>query len=454
MKNRVSVIGLGKLGACMAATMAAKGMQVAGVDINSRSVELINQGIAPVVEPGLADLIKNNRERLWATSNYKKAIFESDITFVIVPTPSDEQGGFSINYVVEAFREIGAALREKTGYHLVVITSTVLPGATEFGLLPVLEQASGKKAGQHFGLCYNPEFIALGSVIHDLLNPDFVLIGESDPKAGRMLEDWYKTYCDNRPHIARMNFVNAELAKISVNSFVTMKITFANTLASLCEQLPGGDVDEVSNALGFDSRIGRRYLTGALSYGGPCFPRDNKALMHVAEKAGVSAPLAETTDRLNQTYLSRLAGKIREHLRPGMSVSVLGLAYKPDTNVVEESPGIVLSLLLVEAGHHVVVYDPLALDNARQILKDKVVYAGSLSESLKKADLIVLVNPNSEFKALGPESFQRKSEPVVIFDCWRLLRSKLENVPGIHYVPLGVGESLSLESKVLDRAVS
>ncbi|MER3425348.1 MAG: UDP-glucose/GDP-mannose dehydrogenase family protein, partial [Nitrospiraceae bacterium] len=243
-------------------------------DVLSRNVDLINRGEAPVIEPGLSELIAANRRHLRATSDYRTATHESDASFIIVPTPSDEKGGFSLRYVKAAIREIGRALKGKKTYHLVVVTSTVLPGSTQFGLLPLLEQESGKRCGEAFGLCYNPEFIALGSVIHDLLNPDFILIGESDRRAGQELEDLYKVFCDNHPPVKRMNFVNAELTKIAVNTFVTTKITFANMLAGICEELPGGNIDTVSEALGMDTRIGSRYLRSATA--GPAFQETTK----------------------------------------------------------------------------------------------------------------------------------------------------------------------------------
>lgn len=443
MIKRVSVVGLGKLGACMAAAMASKGMQVIGVDVNPRYVDLINQGQAPVVEPGLSECIAANRDRLSATSDYRSAVLASDVSFIIVPTPSDEKGGFSLRYVTQAVREIGRALAEKPGYHLVVITSTVLPGSTQFGILPILEEASGKRCGQDMGLCYNPEFIALGSVIHDLLNPDFLLIGECDEKAGSTLETFYAAFCDNRPPITRMNFVNAELTKISVNTFVTTKITFINMLASVCEELPGADIDTVSAALGLDSRIGRRYLTGALGYGGPCFPRDNQALSLLAQMLGAPALLAETTDQMNRVLLARQTERIRKSVSPGMTVSVLGLAYKPDTNVVEESQGLALARSLVGNGNKVIVFDPLAMENARQVLKDDVQYAQSPRECLEQADCVVIANPCKEFRALEPEDFPRRRGPVIVFDCWRVLQEKLKHCAWINYIPLGMGKDES-----------
>ena len=172
---------------------------------------------------------------------------------------------------------IGEALRTKSGYHLVVVTSTVMPGSTGGELQKALEHASGRKVGPELGLCYNPEFIALGSVVRDMLHPDLILIGESDAKAGQMLAELYMRSTNNSPPIYRMNFVNAELSKISINTYVTTKISYANMLAELCDHLDGADAEVVAKTIGDDSRIGRKYLTGAIGYGGPCFPRDNRA---------------------------------------------------------------------------------------------------------------------------------------------------------------------------------
>jgi nucleotide sugar dehydrogenase len=269
-KQRISIIGLGKLGSPMLASFAAKGHKVIGVDINSNFVQALNKGKAPVFEPQLAEYISANKERISATQDYEKAILNSDITFIVVPTPSEEHGGFSNKYVIEAGKSIGEVLKKKSSFHLVVLTSTVVPGSTEGELLPVLEKYSEKKCGVDFGLCYNPEFIALGNVIQDFLNPDFVLIGESDPHSGEILESLYKEVCENNPPVKRMSIINAELTKIALNTYVTTKISYANMLAEICEKLPGGNIDVVTSALGLDRRIGSKYLKGALGFGGPC----------------------------------------------------------------------------------------------------------------------------------------------------------------------------------------
>jgi UDPglucose 6-dehydrogenase len=433
----VSVVGLGKLGACMAACFAHKSLDVVGVDADPAVVDAVNAGLAPVKERGLSEMIAASSERLRATRDCLQAVRSTDATFIVVPTPSEEDGALSLRYVKAVAREIAAGLAAKEDYHLVVVTSTVLPGSTDFGVRRILERESGKVCGPDFGLCYGPEFIALGTVIHDFLNPDFVLIGESDERAGRTLSDLYGTVLDNEPPVARMNFVNAELAKIAVNTFLTTKITFANMLAAMCEQLPGGDVDAVTAALGLDSRIGPRYLKGGLSYGGPCFPRDNLALSYFARQIASNALLAQATDSLNRELAKRLVVKVAERAQPGVRVAVLGAAYKPLSNVVEESAGVGLADALSSAGIDAVVFDPLAEEAARRVLGDRVGYAATVAEALEGAEVVVVANPDPAFRLLTQADFPRR--PVVVFDCWRGLRGALTGVEGIEYVALGLG---------------
>ena len=206
---RISVVGLGKLGAPLAAVFASKGFSVVGTDLNRTFVDAINRGAAPVDEPRLQELIGRNRERLTATTDAVAAVADSDTTFVIVPTPSDTNGVFSNRFLLAAMETVGAGIRRKNGYHLVVITSTTMPGSTGGEIRAALEAHSGRTVGPTLGLCYNPEFIALGSVVRDMLSPDMILIGESDSKAGETLERIYEQSCDNKPAIRRMNFVNA-----------------------------------------------------------------------------------------------------------------------------------------------------------------------------------------------------------------------------------------------------
>jgi UDPglucose 6-dehydrogenase len=431
---RVSVIGLGKLGSSLAAVIAHKGHTVVGVDVNPEFVRQVNAGRAPVEETGLQSMIEGCRGRLSATLDTRQAVAETELTHVIVPTPSGPDGRFSLKHVLEAMALVGSALRDKASFHVVSLTSTVMPGHTESRIKPVLEEASGKRCGVDFGLCYNPEFIALGSVIHGLLHPDFLLIGESDARSGDILEAFYGSICPG-VKAARMSFVNAELTKLSVNTFVTTKISYANMLAQVCESLPGADVDVVTAALGLDTRIGRKYLRGALGYGGPCFPRDNIAFAALAREVGSPATLAEATDSLNRAQVARLERLVRSLLPPGATVGILGLSYKPATAVVEESQSLELARRLIEDGTRVAVYDPAAMTAARGILGDRVVYSASRDECARAADVLVVATPWDEFGALDPSVLR---PGAAVLDCWRILPRQRFAARG-KYVVLGEG---------------
>jgi UDPglucose 6-dehydrogenase len=439
MKTKYSVIGLGKLGASMVAAIANRGFEVIGVDVIPQSVEAVNAGHAPVQETNLEEMIAANRERIQATLDYRTAVLNSDVTFVVVPTPSGPNGAFMLKYGLEAFREIGKVLAEKNSYHLVVMTSTVLPGSTRYGLMPALEAAAGKQCGRDFGVCYSPEFIALGSVIHDFLNPDFLLVGEFDRRSGDRLEQAYAEIMENNAPCQRMTIENAELAKIALNTYVTTKITFANMLADLCERLPQGDVDVVTNAIGLDTRIGRKYLKGALGYGGPCFPRDNVALGYIAQQLGTRASIAETTDGYNRALPSQFMARLDRVMQSAQTVAVLGLAYKPYSHVTEESHSILLAKTLVEMGKRVAAYDPLANESARAELPAEVGVCDSLSECLAEADTVLITTPDPCFKTLQAHDLNLKSAPVTVVDFWRLLDPVVRQHPQICYVAVGHG---------------
>lgn len=435
-----SVIGLGKLGASMAAAIASQGIEVIGVDISQQSVDRVNEGLAPVQETNLAEMIAANKDRIRATMSHEEAILNSDVSFVVVPTPSNSEGAFSLQYASWAFQKLGQALAKKDGYHNIVLTSTVLPGATRWGLLPILEKESGKQCGPDFGLCYSPEFIALGSIIQDFLNPDFLLLGEFDDRCGAQLEELYSRVVTNNAPCKRMSLENAELTKIAVNTFVTTKITFANMVSEICEQIPGGDVDVVTEALGSDSRIGKRYLKGGLGYGGPCFPRDNVALSYMARQLGLEASIAETTDHVNRNLVHAIIQKLEGRIDKGTTVAVLGLSYKPYSHVIEESQGVMLARALADHGARVVAYDPLAREMARGELKDKVMIVDQLSDCLEQATVLLVATPDPEFAALTLEQVRGGRDNTIVVDFWRLLSDVLDGQAGIDYIAGGRGE--------------
>lgn len=436
--TRYSVIGLGKLGASMAAGIASRGCHVVGVDLDAARVDLVNAGRAPVFETGLDELIAANRERLRATTEYREAIRESDMTLVVVPTPSTTSGELSLHHVAAAFECMGTALAEKVGYHLVVLVSTVLPGASR-RLVSILEQRSGKRCGADFGLCYNPQMIALGSVIRDFLHPDFTLIGELDERSGDTLATALAEILPERPPMRRLSLENAELAKIALNTYITMKITFANQLADLCERLPHGDVDAVTTAIGLDARIGARYLQGALGFGGPCFPRDNLALAGMARSLGAPADLWETTDRLNRSLPSTLMPRLGVSIEAGTTVAILGLAYKPLSHALDESQAVLLAEDLLRRGAHIVAHDPLAAHFPPDELAARGVTLMSVQACLDVASVVVIANPEPAYAQLVADDFIRPGRTTTVVDCWRLLSGKLTSRSGIRYIAIGRG---------------
>src|SRR3990167_1019327 len=308
--HNISVVGLGKLGLCAAACFTSKGFKVIGVDVDAEKINKINKGVSPIEETGLQEIIKKARGSLKATADYKYALSNSDVTFIVVATPSLADGSFSNEYLEKSLLKIGASLKKKKKYHLVVVTSTVMPQTVETVVKYILENTSGKKCGRDFGVAYNPEFIALGSVLHDFLNPDFILIGEVNKIDGDMLEFLYTKTCENKPRFARMSPLNAEITKISLNCYITTKITFANSISALCEGVKGADASVITQALGLDTRVGSKYIKPGLGYGGPCFPRDNVAFSAFARRLEKKAKLAEMVDEVNKDQVMRVIEKI------------------------------------------------------------------------------------------------------------------------------------------------
>jgi len=407
--NRISVVGLGKLGLPLAVSLASKGFQVVGVDIDEKKVKAINNGISPTSETNLQEMLTRYKDSVVATLDYDYALKNSDVTFVFTNTPSNSDGSYSTRQLESACCEIGKVLQNKDGFHVIVIMSTVLPLTCEETLKPILEEHSRKKCGVDFGLCHTPEFVALGSVIHDFLNPDFFLIGESDPKSGRIIEDILRK--DSKAKIVRTSIINAELAKIAINCFLTTKISFANTLGQLCEILPNADANTVTSILGLDHRISPGFLKAGLGYGGPCFPRDNKAFSFLAKQLDCQSWLAEATDKVNALQVHRVVEKVKSMLESKGTVVVLGLSYKPNTEIVEASQSLEIAKNLSHLGYEVKVYDPQAMNEAKPILGDSVVYCNSLQQCVENADLCIIATPWKEFEHL--------EVGVPVINCWK-----------------------------------
>jgi UDPglucose 6-dehydrogenase len=434
----ISVVGLGKLGLCTAACFASKGHRVTGVEKNADFVDKLQSRCCPIDETGLEVLLEKCWDNLTVTSDMSVAIRESDITLIIVPTPSKSDGRFTNEYVEAVLKSIGPKLKDKDSFHVVDVVSTVMPGSCEQQFRPLLEELSGKVCGEDFGLVYNPEFIALGSVVRDFLNPDMVLVGASDERSAAIIKELYASTCESSPEIACMSLVNAEITKLSLNCFVTMKISYANELASICEKVPGADVDVVTNAIGADSRVGKKYLKGGLGFGGPCFPRDNLAFQVFAEDAGTQAKLGPQVVSVNRSVVDRLYSIVSKRFNKGSKVSVLGLSYKPGTHIIEESQSIMLIEELLEGGYEVSTYDPRAMGSCRDVFGDKINYADDAVSCLEDADVIVLMTNWPEFEQLDIEQIDKSSnDGALLIDSWRVMKDS--EINKIEYVGLGMG---------------
>lgn len=355
----LAVFGLGKLGATLAVVLGEAGHQIRGYDPSPLAVESLNQGEPLIFEPGLADLMASTKDKVSAYLRSEDALRGTSGAFIIVPTPSGPDGAFDNTFVISALRDIGKHLALHPRSFTIVISSTVMPGSCNEVFIGELEVASGVTVGSTLSLAYSPEFIALGSVINDMKHPDLVLIGESDPSAGDFVEEVSRSVVQNKPEFRRMSLASAELAKIAINTFVTTKISYANMLSEICDQLPGASIDDVTAAVGSDARIGRSYLTAGLGYGGPCFPRDNKALAVAALSRGVNAEIAVATDLINDRQIERVVKLVLQHSSRGDSVAIVGLAYKGGTPLLEASQAMEIARQLIAEGRNVFGLDEL-----------------------------------------------------------------------------------------------
>lgn len=425
---RLAVVGLGKLGLPLALVLAEAGHEVQGYDANLMTVDAIRSGKSPIVEAGVDELLESTRDRLALDTVIGTEMRSVEVCFIIVPTPSVETGAFTNRYVLEAVTSVAAQFKKSIKHRpVIVIVSTVMPGSCSGAITESVETASGREVGESIGLCYSPEFIALGSVVHDLRNPDMVLIGASDPRSGAELEEILVTVVGDDVPIHHMSLVDAEVAKVAVNAYVTMKISFANVLAEVCEGLPGADARSVATAIGHDGRIGGRYLQPATAYGGPCFPRDTHAFAALARQTGASPALADATHAVNRRQVVRLAEMIRAALLDGGRIGILGLAYKVQTPVFEASAGVSLLAELLcasSAWTSVLVYDPLATVVA---LFPDAPHAHDPQELVDLCDLVVITTPWSHFADLD------YSKVGKVIDCWDIVPD------GPNIVRVGVG---------------
>jgi len=433
MIQKIGVVGLGKLGSCVAACLASRGFHVIGIDADPVKVGAIKNGRAPVEEPSLQEKINEGRSRLQATNDFADIVSQSEACFFITPTPSLPDGSFDNQFLIQALQSVAFEVhkQEKKEY-LFNVNSTVTPGTCDSIFKPMLEKVLQGRCGKDFGLGYNPEFIALGNVVRGLLEPDFVLVGESDGQTGERLEKLYQSFCTNKAPVERMSCANAELTKISVNCAVTMKISFVNQLSAVCAKMPGTDPRVILSAIGRDRRIGAEYLKPGLGYGGPCFPRDNRLFQYTAKSLGIDAPLARATDQINEQVNVRLLQTVLAHVSNGSSVAVLGLAYKPLSNVVENSTGVWLCRQLTDKGTRVFAHDYAAKDSAAPSLSPANVTIVENPNKLFDCSVFVITCPWPEYHQIFKSAKEDLKRGSVVIDPWGMLRDIVPH--GISYI--------------------
>ncbi|BET69692.1 UDP-glucose/GDP-mannose dehydrogenase family protein [Opitutales bacterium ASA1] len=447
---KVSVIGTGYVGLVSGVCLADKGHEVVCVDIDPKKVDRINRADPPIHERGLDELLeKNIGTHLRATTDLATAVRESDLSLIAVGTPfkGDE---IDLRYIRQAAADIGNALRGKNGYHVVIVKSTVVPGTTENVVLPELERASGKKAGVDFGVGMNPEFLREGEAIEDFMSPDRIVLGGIDERTTDVLAELYSVFQDV-PKI-RTSPRTAEMIKYTANSLLATMISFSNEIGNLAASLGGIDVVEVMRGVHLDKRLtpiladGRRvvpgfttYLEAGCGFGGSCFPKDVKALIAHGEKAGSPMRLLAQVVQVNERQPARVIELIKKHHASldGLSVAVLGVAFKPGTDDIRESPALpVLETLLAE-GAKVTVFDPIAVEPLQAAYPSQPIrYAEKLTDATTSADVIVLMTRWPEFKELPSLLSGRDPQPLVVDGRRMLDKASVARYEGIGLTPV------------------
>ncbi len=420
----ISVLGLGYVGLCTATTFAASGFKTLGIDIDTERIEKIRAGKAPFHEPQLDNLLKTvvKTKRLEVTNRISDAS-STDTTFITVGTPSRRDGSIDLTQVKKAAQELGTALHNKPTYHLVIVKSTVIPGTTSSTVKPALETASGKTIGGDLGLCANPEFLKEGSAIHDALHPDKIVIGTADKKSAKHLKRLYQRFYKGRlPHAIITTPETAEMIKYASNAFLATKVSFINTIANICQQIPGVDVDRVAEAIGLDPRIGPLFLKAGPGYGGSCFHKDLQALVAYSRSLGYNPALLQATEDVNEQQASKvvdLSMKLLGSLQD-KRVAVLGLAFKKGTDDVREAASVRIIQRLSERGAQVIAYDPMAIPNAKKVLSRKVEYAEDPYSAIKEADCSIIMTEWDEIRKLRPKDYTLHMRTPNIVDARKL----------------------------------
>ncbi|MCM1265225.1 MAG: UDP-glucose/GDP-mannose dehydrogenase family protein [Candidatus Gastranaerophilales bacterium] len=430
---KITVIGTGYVGLVVGACLADMGNDVICVDNDKQKLEKLEQGIIPIYEPGLEELVKSNfnEKRLFFTSNLGKAVKESDVCFIAVGTPQDKDGSADLQYVLTVAEQIGKSMN---GYKVIVDKSTV-PVGTANRVVEIIQNYTTYP----FDVVSNPEFLKQGNAVDDFLSPDRVIIGSNSEKATAIMQEIYAPFFRTGNRVIVMDVKSAEMTKYAANSFLATKISFMNEIANLCEKV-GADAEMVRVGMSTDTRIGNKFLFPGLGYGGSCFPKDVKALIKIGSDYGIDMNIIKSADNTNNLqrnlFVSKIIGRFGNNLSD-KTFAIWGLAFKPKTDDMREAPAITIINELLKRGAKVKVYDPKAMDSARGIFGESIIYAKTSYEALDSSDALLLLTEWNEFRRPDMERIKRMLKIPIIFDGRNQYNSERLVQQGFEYVCVG-----------------
>lgn len=429
--NKIAVVGVGYVGLVTSTCFAELGNKVIGVDINQKKISNLNKGIIPIYEKGLTELVRKNYSsgNLSFTTDINKAVKASDIIFVAVGTPPMPDGSVNLEYVKAVAESIGKAMN---GYKVIINKSTVPIGTGSFVERIIQQNYKGK-----FDIVSNPEFLREGSAVSDFMHPDRIVIGTSSKKARKIVNE---LYAPQNSTIVNTNTKTAELIKYASNAFLATEISFINSIANICEKI-GANITKVSKGMRLDNRIGpKAFLTAGIGYGGSCFPKDVKGLIQIAHENGVRFSILDAVEDTNlaqkQSLLPKIQSLLGEDLH-GKNITVWGLAFKPKTDDVRESPSLVVVRQLLDRDATVTVVDPIATNQAKLILKDTVKYEKDLIKSVTGADCLIIATDWPEFKAIDLKQLKKSMKKTNIVDGRNIFNKRKIKKLGFKYLSVG-----------------
>ena len=433
---RISVVGLGFVGLSLSTVLSSKNYSVDGIEIDKEKCSMISNGKSPFFEPNLEKMLKSGLKKKLRISNDFSLIKNSDLIFVTVGTPQDKSGAINLSPIKKAVKSIGKIISNNKKNPIILIKSTVIPGTMQNTILPILERESKKKAGKDFGLISNPEFLQETTAIKDTEFPHAVVIGGEKTRFVNKIEKFFAKIHPNTPIIIT-NHQTAEMIKYANNSFLATKISFINQLSNICQKIPGANIDDISKTIGMDPRIGKLFLNAGPGYGGSCLPKDMKALINFAGSVGINPSLLNAVEKTNEKQLENIILQIDKSLGnlKNKEITILGTAFKPNTDDIRDSIAIELIKKLLKKNVKITIFDPKAMKNTKNVFGEKIKYAKSIQNSLEKSHCAIIMVHWKEFEKLNINLIEKMKKKFII-DCRRVLAKK--NLD-IEYHAIGIG---------------